>query len=348
MRIVTIGWAVIVTVQVSGLACSQSAVPLAGDKFQNVTALHEMPADQMGKVMNIMSAALGVGCAHCHKGYDFASEDAAKKATARKMITMTLALNKDHFGGRTVVTCMTCHQGQAKPKSATESATLVATLPPAVLPPIAQPSVLRTEEPDNDVQHILDRFEQAVKSNTSQSAAASQTYQAERIEPTGKTEAVNITVVPGKQWKQVTRYQRVDVTESYVDKVAEKRAGESKLELKPDEAALIEIEAHLTLGLPLGALFTKWSVAERVVIDQQSMHVLQATDGELNHRFMFDESTGLLRRRTTSQPTVLGTHVLDVAYGDYQPRAGRQMPMKTTFSMPGVNWQIVIRAPKSP
>ena len=335
---------VMLAVQVSGMAYSQEAAPLAGDKFQNVTVLHEMPADQMGKVMNIMSAALGVSCVHCHKGYDFASEDAAKKATARKMIAMTLALNKDHFGGRTVVTCMTCHQGQAKPKSAIESATQLSSPPAAVLSSIEPVSPVGRDRPNMTAQQILDHYEQAIKVSSSQTATTTQTFKAERIEPSGKTEAVNMAIVPGKQWKQVTRYERVDVTESYVDGVVEKSAGENKLVLKFDEAALIKIEAHLALGLPLKYLFKNWDVLEGVAIDQQPLQVLQAIDGELNHRFMFDASTGLLRRRTTSQPTVLGTHVLEVAYDDYQLQAGRQMPMKTTFSMPGVNWRIVMRA----
>ena len=40
---------------------TQTKIETAGQKFKNIKVLNEMPADQMGKVMNLMSASLGVG-----------------------------------------------------------------------------------------------------------------------------------------------------------------------------------------------------------------------------------------------------------------------------------------------
>ena len=51
-------------------------VETAGEKFKSIKVLNDMPADQMGKVMNMMSASLGVNCAFCHASNDgdFAQE----------------------------------------------------------------------------------------------------------------------------------------------------------------------------------------------------------------------------------------------------------------------------------
>lgn len=63
----------------------------ASEKFNNVSILTEMPADEMGKVMNMMSASLGVNCNFCHEGTNFAKENVGKKDVARKMLEMTLS-----------------------------------------------------------------------------------------------------------------------------------------------------------------------------------------------------------------------------------------------------------------
>ena len=48
-------------------------VETAGQKFKKIKVLNDMPADQIGKVMNLFSAGLGVNCNYCHVGEDFAS-----------------------------------------------------------------------------------------------------------------------------------------------------------------------------------------------------------------------------------------------------------------------------------
>src|ERR1041385_7926026 len=71
-------------------------VVTAGQKFKNIKVLNDMPADQLGKAMNIISASLGVKCSFCHVGEDFEKDDKRAKATARKMMAMTLAINKNN------------------------------------------------------------------------------------------------------------------------------------------------------------------------------------------------------------------------------------------------------------
>lgn len=82
-------------------------------------------APEFQEEMNHMGQALGVTCGTCHVRGNFASDDNAKKITARRMIEMTKALNRQFFPdhqpkpGESVlgrVTCYTCHQGEATPK----------------------------------------------------------------------------------------------------------------------------------------------------------------------------------------------------------------------------------------
>ena len=72
---------------------------------------------------------LGVSCGFCHAagreghGLDFVSDAKPEKEIARKMMRMTLELNKEYFkvhkprigGNALVITCATCHKGQPFP-----------------------------------------------------------------------------------------------------------------------------------------------------------------------------------------------------------------------------------------
>ena len=92
----------------------------------NVKVLTGLTVPQFELEMQLMTTALGVGCGYCHARGNFASETNAHKATARKMLEMTRAVNQQFFPdykpssdeesrlGR--VTCYTCHQGNATPK----------------------------------------------------------------------------------------------------------------------------------------------------------------------------------------------------------------------------------------
>ena len=90
----------------------------AGRKFKNVKVLKDMPADDMGKVMNIMSESLGVDCNFCHYGYEFEKEGKEEFETSRKMIQMTWDINREYFEGKPEVSCNTCHNGRPHPLSA--------------------------------------------------------------------------------------------------------------------------------------------------------------------------------------------------------------------------------------
>lgn len=96
---------------------------------ENIKVLKGWDGDQVRAEMRLMSDALGVKCEHCHVQGNFASDEKRTKATARRMLEMTIGLNADYFAGAPAgdaaantsrlgrVTCYTCHQGAAVPKT---------------------------------------------------------------------------------------------------------------------------------------------------------------------------------------------------------------------------------------
>ena len=88
---------------------------------KNIQILKGLPDSQLGTVMQFIAASMGRRCDFCHvnKGgnnWVWESDDKEEKLTARKMMTMVLALNKDNFRGSPTVSCYTCHRGRSTPQ----------------------------------------------------------------------------------------------------------------------------------------------------------------------------------------------------------------------------------------
>jgi hypothetical protein len=85
---------------------------------------------EVDDAMDKFKMALGVRCGYCHapskdnpRKYDMASDDNPKKEITRNMMRMTWELNQKYISQIPhadttkvqMVTCNTCHRGQAKP-----------------------------------------------------------------------------------------------------------------------------------------------------------------------------------------------------------------------------------------
>src|SRR6185369_15161333 len=105
----------------AGQTTPAEKAPLAEQVFTNVRVLRGIPVDEFMGTMGFFSASLGMSCEDCHGASDttwenYARDVSPKKATARRMIQMMTSINQASFGGRMVVTCYTCHRGNARPK----------------------------------------------------------------------------------------------------------------------------------------------------------------------------------------------------------------------------------------
>jgi photosynthetic reaction center cytochrome c subunit len=107
--------------------------PTAGETYQNVQVLKDIPAEEfnylMASITEWVAPADGTvpngGCNYCHNPENMASDEIYTKVVARKMIQQTLAINsqwKPHFSlsqnvaiGAAGVTCYTCHRGKPVP-----------------------------------------------------------------------------------------------------------------------------------------------------------------------------------------------------------------------------------------
>src|SRR5450755_4216942 len=96
-------------------ASNAAGAKKAEEQFKNIQVLKGISAEQVIPSMMFITASLGVQCDFCHVQGAFEKDDKKPKQTARKMMEMMFAINKDNFEGHRAVTCYSCHRGNAKP-----------------------------------------------------------------------------------------------------------------------------------------------------------------------------------------------------------------------------------------
>ncbi len=144
-----------------GQAAAEAKVPLAEEVFKNIQVLKGIPVDEFMSTMGIFSAALGMSCENCHAADDrdwanYAGDNTPKKRTARGMVMMMAAINKNYFAGRQVVTCYSCHRGGDHPKTTPNLDTIYGH------PPEEEEDDIVVQDPKAPtVEQILDKYIQA-------------------------------------------------------------------------------------------------------------------------------------------------------------------------------------------
>ena len=139
---------------------------------------------------------MGVNCNFCHIEGDFSKDGKEEKESAREMITMTFGINKNSFGGRTEISCNTCHQGHTHPQSAINFDA------PAPEPRPKQPDAKPT------IDAILAKYETAVGGKEAIAKITSRQIKASRVEPDGKTSEAEEILQKGGKISIATTYPK--------------------------------------------------------------------------------------------------------------------------------------------
>ena len=109
------------------LLVATSAAAQFPDKFTNLQVLpKDISKPQLEGTMRRFAFALNVRCVHCHvqkanNQMDFADDEKETKKTARVMLQMVAAINREYISklGKSAplqVECVTCHHGLAQPR----------------------------------------------------------------------------------------------------------------------------------------------------------------------------------------------------------------------------------------
>lgn len=143
--------------------------PTAGDVYQNVQLLGDLPIAQFNRLMQAITEWVSPeeGCQYCHQLDNLAADTVYTKLVTRNMIQMTQAINSEwgsHVGA-TGVTCYTCHRGKNVPQYAWHGADPEASSADGMGgwragQNRAAPQVGLTSLPEDPFSHFLDRTEE--------------------------------------------------------------------------------------------------------------------------------------------------------------------------------------------
>lgn len=310
--------------------------PTAGQRFKNLQILKDAPADQIFPAMQFITASLGVECGFCHVEGDFSKDDKEEKRTARKMMTMMFAIDKDNFNGRQEVTCYTCHKGSSDPVSTPVIADTEPKPEGEEANGGARPALPNAGE-------ILDKYVQAIGGAD---ALHKITTRVEKgmltgfgpsgmpVEVLAKAPDARVTLVQTPRGQSVTAYNGQTGWMSGAGPARPITGGELDNEKR---------NADFYFAADIKTEFQQIRVVRQDKVGDHDTYVLMArSPGHTPVRFYFDKDSGLLLREMRFVETPLGRNPSEVDYADYREADGVKIPYQWTIARPGGHFTIRI------
>ncbi|HKW90078.1 MAG TPA: c-type cytochrome [Candidatus Acidoferrales bacterium] len=319
----------------------------AGEAYKNIQVLKDIPASQLLPGMRYITTALGVECKYCHVN-PWQSDQKQTKQTARKMMQMLFAINKNNFDGRTEVTCYTCHQGNHQPVAVPKlpegaiAAEFIRPNQPAAAPgqPAATPAPAPVKPPSAD--EVLAKFAQALGGDEALAKITSRKIEADHTVDGNTLPDELIQKAPDKVLNSFTTPQGpsslgFDGMHTWMSSDEGTNAAEDP------EAIVLRREGRINPVAPLRG-YTGLRVFGQAKIGDEMTWVMRATapDG-LFEFLLFDQQSGLLVRRTIRYPTVFGSLQVEFDYSDYRPVDGVGIPYQTTFWFAGHKASLTVK-----
>jgi photosynthetic reaction center cytochrome c subunit len=316
----------------------------AEEQFKNIQALKGIPADQVFPAMQFITASLGVECQFCHVEGAFEKDDKKPKQTARKMIEMMFAINKDNFEGHREVTCYSCHRGSPDPVGTP----LVMAAELKGMGEAKKPEETKNEEAAKDASappadQLLGKYLQAVGGAAAVEKITSRVMKGTisfgdrnvPIDIFSKDPDMRVSFTHTPDGDSVTAF---DGHEGWLGV-----PGHAAREMHGPDLDGAAIDADLHLAVHLKGMFTEVQVqGTEKVGDHDAYLVIGRRDGKTPLRLYFDEQSGLLVRLVRYGETPLGRMPTQIDFEDYRDAGGVKIPFRWTLARPGGRFTIQI------
>lgn len=326
----------------SAAQSTPAAEKTAGEMYKNIQVLKDIPASDITNTMWFIAGSLGVPCQHCHV---VPNESDAKQAklTARKMIQMTRELNAANFGGKPVVTCNTCHQGNLKPngvpnywgkdnKTPEEIAAYIKErqpAPPGQPVPPAQPvspaPAPATAEPLPSVDTIIENYRKAVGAT-----AVTSIHMIADLDP-DVAAPVHLEIYmelpdkfeqtlsgPGIQVRQILNGDHGWIVNQG-----------GTVPLNPNQVKGIKSAIRAMEPFKFSVAETPRTVTGIEKIGDRSYYVIESHTAKNRSLLYFDTQSGLLYKAHGNAFTPLGTYPYETIFSDYRDVNGVKFPGAT-------------------
>ena len=313
---------------------------LTQEQFKNIQVLKDLPADQLIPAMQFIAASLGVECEYCHVQGAFDKDDKEAKKTAREMITMMMAINKENFKGEREVTCFTCHRGSTDPVGTP----IISDTPPK--PEAENAAAAAKPLPSSDA--ILDKYLQAVGGREAVEKITSRVEKASLTTPNGQEVSIDIYAkAPDKRISMMHMKEGDSVTAFDGHQGWLSNPGRPVRPMSEQDNNVAKLDADLHFAADVKQLFANFHVFESDKIGDREVYLVVASnEGKPPVRLYFDAQSGLLVRMIRYTETPLGRNPSQVDFADYRDSDGVKIPFRWTLARPGQRFTIQVSAVK--
>ena len=310
------------------------------EQFKNIQVLKGIPAEQLIPTMQFIAASLGVGCEYCHVHNAFDKDDKKPKQTARKMMDMMFAINKDNFEGHRTVTCNSCHRGNAIPQAIPA---VMSEEPKDAAMAMASPKSPDTKEKSGPTaEQLLDKYLQAAGGAAAIDKVTSRVMKG-TMDFGGKSVSIDIY---SKSPKERISYAHMPDGDSITAFNGHEgwlaSAGRPGVhEMQGSELDAAAMDADLQFAMHLKPMFIEMKVepAEKIG-DHETYGVLGTREGKPPIRLYFDQQSGLLLRLVRFGDTALGLLPTQIDYADYRDTDGVKISYRWTLARPSGRFTI--------
>lgn len=296
-------------------------------RHPNIQVLKGMPESQLIPTMQFIAASLGVNCAYCHVNtggkWEFEKDDKKNKLTARRMIQMTLDINKgnrDVLGGAGV-SCFTCHKGMTEP----------ANIPTLPLPAASEGGAAGEAKPTTPqlptAAQVVDKYLQAIGGRAAAERLKTRVMKGSLVGADGEAIPFELHLQsPDKVLaiigdpQQGATLQGMNGTTGWIKTPKEQR------ELRANEIARFRAAAQAYDPVQIKEAAPNTRVGRGKVGDRDAYVLSWPVDDAHIQRLYFDAQTGLLLRVITYTTTVIGRIPSQVDYDDYRDVDGVKLP----------------------
>ena len=305
---------------------------------KNIKVLTGMPQSQLIPVMNFFSASMGRRCNYCHVNnqgqWDYASDAKPEKAAAREMIKLVMDINKTTERLKLdPVSCYTCHRGRTSPQSIPVLPLPLPSPPPNAggaggPTPTASPQASPSATPElPSADEIFNKYAAALGGQTAIDKLKSRTAKGMVTQANGNSFQFELSqAAPDKFYLLVTTPQGT-VERGFNGQVGWEKTARGVREVSGAELINFKATNGLFSLLKLKEQYSKPPRVRKDKIDDRDVYIIDGTTTENRRmRLYFDATSGLLLRRTTTMPTIIGIIPDQIDLEDYREADGLKFP----------------------
>jgi photosynthetic reaction center cytochrome c subunit len=306
--------------------------PTVEQAQKNIKVLTGMPQSQLIPAMNFFAVSLGVRCNYCHVNqngqWDYASDEKEEKQTARGMIKLVLDVNKNTFRGNPEVSCYTCHRGRTGPQSSPSLPLPAPTPRPSPVAGAATNGSQTTAGPRPTLptaDEIFNKYTAAIGGQAAIDKLKTRTAKGTITQANGNSFQFELNQAAPEKFYLLVTTQQGTFERGFNGTVGWEKTNRLR-EVTGSQLADLKATNTLFTLINLKSQFTRTRVSKDKLGDRDVYVVSGQTVDGRRMRLYFDIESGLLLRRSSSMPTMIGVIPDQVDLEDYRDVDGIKFP----------------------